>query len=157
MRWQVIKKLNPEQFKRLVEVKPNTFSTMVAEAKRIGALEGKTQKGKRRGPKEKMHWYDKVLMLLMYYREYRTFAHIAATYNISEAQCCGIITTLEKCLIKSKLFHLPGKKKLNDSDTKWEIVVVDVSEHSIERPKKIEAVLLREKEKTYLKKPSSSV
>ena len=111
-------------------VRPFTFSTMVSEAKRIGALEGKTQKGKRRGPKEKMHWYDKVLMLLMYYRENRTFAHIAATYNMSEAQCWRIITTLEKWLIKSKLFHLPGKKKLNDSDTKWKVVVVDVSEHA---------------------------
>ena len=58
MRWQGIKKLSSEQFKRLTGVKLNTFTIMLAEAKRIGALEGKTQKGKRRGPKEKMHWYD---------------------------------------------------------------------------------------------------
>jgi len=49
---------------------------MVAEAKQICALEAKKTKGKKRGPKEKINWYDKVLMLLMYYREYRTFAHI---------------------------------------------------------------------------------
>jgi len=59
---------------------------MVAEAKRIGTLEAKKTKGKKRGPKEKINWYDKVLMLLMYYREYRTIAHIGITYNISEAQ-----------------------------------------------------------------------
>ena len=128
----------------------------VSAAKPIAVLEGKTQKGKRRGPKEKMHGYDKVLMLLMYYREYRTFADIAATYNISEAQCWRIITTLEKWLIKSELFHLPGKKKLNGSATKWEVVVVNVSEHPIERPKKTAPVLLRKEEKTYLKKPGSS-
>jgi len=69
MRRQVIKKASSEQFKRLVGVKQKTFTTMVAEAKRIGALEAKTQKGKKRGRKEKMHWYDKVLTLLMYYRE----------------------------------------------------------------------------------------
>lgn len=119
----------------------------VLAAKRIAVLEGKTQKGKRRGPKEKMHGYDKILMLLMYYREYRTFAHIAATYNISEAQCWRIITTLEKWLIKSELFHLPGKKKLNGSATKWEVVVVDVSEHPIERPKKNSASITQERRK----------
>ena len=41
-------------------------------------------KGKRRGSKSKLSNYDKVLMMLMYYREYRTYAHIGSTYNISE-------------------------------------------------------------------------
>jgi hypothetical protein len=72
----------------------------------------------------------------MYYREYRTFAHIGSTYNISESQCWRIITTLEIWLIKSDLFRLPGKKKLTQSDVEWDVVVVDVSEHAIERPKK---------------------
>jgi|ERR1700722_1687327 len=112
MKWNTAKKLSPEQFKRLVGVKPATFEDMVSEAKRISKLQSKKIKGKKRGPKEKLSWRDKVLMMLMYYREYRTFAHIAASYNISEAQCWRIITTIERCLIKSKLFHLPGKKTL---------------------------------------------
>ena len=95
-------------------------------------------------------------MLLMYYREYRTFAHIAVSYNISEAQCWLIITTLEKGLIKSDLFHLPGKKMLTESDVEWEVVVVDVSEHLIERPKKTAAVLFREKEEAFPKKSVSN-
>ena len=36
----------------------------------------------------------------------------------------------------------------------WDVVVVDVSEHPIESPKKTEAVLFRQKEKTYAQKPS---
>ena len=36
----------------------------------------------------------------------------------------------------------------------WEIVVVDVSEHPIERPKKTTAILFWEEEKTFLKKSS---
>jgi len=136
MKWNTVKKLSPEQFKRLVGVKPTTFEEMVSEAKRISKLQPKKIKGKKRGPKEKLSWRDKVLMMLMYYREYRTFAHIAASYNISEAQCWRIITTIERCLIKSKLFHLPGKKALTKSDVEWEVVIVDVSEHPIERPKK---------------------
>lgn len=69
---------------------------MAAEAKRIAAIEAKKTKGKKRGPKERINWYDKVLMLLMYYREYRTFAHIGLAYNLSEAQSWRIITTLER-------------------------------------------------------------
>jgi hypothetical protein len=136
MKWNIAKKLRPEHFKRLVGVQPNTFETMVSEAKRISKLQPQKVKGKKRGPKGKLSWRDKVLMMLMYYREYRTFAHIAASYNISEAQCWRIITTMEQYLIKSKLFHLPGKKTLTKSDMEWEVVIVDVSEHPIERPKK---------------------
>ena len=136
MKWNTVKNLSPSQFKRLVGVKPTTFEEMVSQAKRISKLQSKKIKGKKRGPKEKLGFRDKVLMMLMYYREYRTFAHIAASYNISEAQCWRIVTTMEHYLIKSELFHLPGKKALLKSDVEWEVVIVDVSEHPIERPKK---------------------
>jgi hypothetical protein len=148
MRWQTVKKLKPEQFKRLVGVHYETFGKMVLEAKRISAIQPKKVAGKKRGPKEKMNWYDKTLMMLMYYREYRTFAHIGSTYNISEAQCWRIITTLETRLIKSELFHLPGKKKLTQNDVEWDVVVVDVSEHAIERPKKNNAAIIPGKRKS---------
>ena len=147
MKWNTVKKLSPDQFKRLVGVKPITFEEMVSEAKRINKLQPKKINGKKRGPKEKLGWRDKVLMMLMYYREYRTFAHIAASYNISEAQCWRIITTLEQRLIKSELFHLPGKKALTKSDVEWEVVIVDVSEHPIERPKKNNGNIIQGKEK----------
>jgi hypothetical protein len=136
MKWIATKKLTDNQFKRLVGVQRETLEKMVVVVKTIAANEPKKISGKKRGPKEKYGWYDKILMLLMYYREYRTFAHIAADYGISEAQCWRIITTLERWLIKSKLFHLPGKKKLTQSEVSWEVVLVDVSEHPIERPKK---------------------
>ena len=150
MKWESVKKLNPGQFKRLVGVKPKTFEEMVLEAKRISQFRRKKVKGKKRGPKEKLSWRDKVLMMLMYYREYRTFAHIAASYNISEAQCWRIITSLERYLIKSELFHLPGKKTLTKSDVEWEVVIVDVSEHPIERPKKNNGNIIRGKRKNIL-------
>lgn len=136
MRWQVLKNHSEANFKRLVGVKRETYEKMVSEVKRINSLQAQKQTGKKRGPKVKLTWYDKVLMMLMYYLEYRTFAHIAADYNISEAQCWRIVTTLERWLIKSELFHLPGRKKLTESDVEWDVVLVDVSEHPIERPKK---------------------
>ena len=148
MRWQTVKKFKPEQFKRLVGVHYETFVKMVSEAKRISSIQPKKVKGKKRGPKEKMNWYDKTLMMLMYYREYRTFAHIGSTYNISEAQCWRIITALETWLIKSELFRLPGKKKLTQSDVEWDVVVVDVSEHAIERPKKNSVDIIQAKKRS---------
>lgn len=147
MRWQTVKRLSPAHFKRLVGVKHETFEKMVSEAKRIDVQQPKKVSGKKRGPKERINWYDKTLMMLMYYREYRTFAHIGATYNISEAQCWRIVTTLERLLIKSKLFHLPGKKKLTQSEMDWEVVIVDVSEHPIERPKKNNGGIIQGKRK----------
>lgn len=148
MRWQIIKKQNDSNFKRLVGVQRDTYEKMVSEVKRINSLQPKKVIGKKRGPKDKLNWYDKVLMMLMYYREYRTFAHIAASYNISEAQCWRIVTTLEKWLIKSEIFHLPGKKTLSSSDVEWEVVLVDVSEHSIERPKKNKSIITQAKRKS---------
>ncbi len=148
MRWQTVKNLSEEQFKRLVGVKPATIEKMVSEAKRISKIKTKKIAGKKRGPKEKLNWYDKVLMMLMYYREYRTFAHVGSSYNISEAQCWRIVTTLVQWLIKSKLFHVPGKRKLIQSDVEWDVVIVDVSEHPIERPKKNRDAIIQEKRKS---------
>ena len=54
---------------------------------------------------------------------------------------------MERWLIKSNLFHLPGKKKLTASDTEWEVVIVDVSEHPIERPKKNNGSIIQGKRK----------
>jgi hypothetical protein len=88
------------------------------------------------------------------HREYRTFAHVGASYHISEAQCWRIVTTLERWLLKSRLFHVPGKRKLTQRDMEWEVAIVDVSEHPIERPKKTTAVLFRKKEEAYAQKPS---
>ena len=150
MKWKTAKQFSPEQFKRLFGVQPETFEEMVSEAKRISKLQKKKGTGKKRGPKDKLTWRDKVLMLLMYYREYRTFAHIGASYNISESQCWRIITSIEKWLIKSEKFHLPGRKMLTESDVEWEVVIVDVAEHPIERPKKSNGNIIQEKRKNTL-------
>lgn len=126
---------NESTFKRLVGVSKDTFTQMVSESIRLQPLSKHKVQGKMRGPKPKLSFEDKVLMLLMYYREYRTFLHIATTFGVSEAQCWRIITGLEKILIKSHLFHVKGKKRLLSEDS-FEIVLMDVAESPIERPKK---------------------
>lgn len=135
MKWEDIKNYKPPVFKRLTGVSKETFMMMSFEVNRLSPASIHKIQGAKRGPKPKLSTEDKLLMMLMYYREYRTFLHISADYGISEAQCWRIITSLEQLLIKSKLFHLPGKKVLQQANS-FEIVLVDVAESPIERPKK---------------------
>ena len=136
MKWKNVKQLKSERFKRLVGVTRETFDAMVSEYKRLQPVSVHKVPGKKRGPKATLRKEDELLMMLMYYREYRTFYHIAGDYSMSETQCWRIITKAEKLLIKSGLFHLPGKKKLTGEKIEWEVVLIDASEHHIERPKK---------------------
>ena len=57
--------------------------------------------------------------------------------------------------MRSGEFRLPGKKALQPSDTLIEIVLVDVSEQPIERPKKAKTTLQRQKEAAHAKSPSN--
>lgn len=146
MQWKKAKQLRPSEFKRLVGVNRETFDRMVSEAIRLTRKPRSKKRGKKRGRKEKLSKQDQILMLLMYYREYRPFFHTGSSFGISETQCWRIITRLEQLLIKSNLFHIPGKKRLM-SDIDWKVILVDVSEHPIERPKKNNEDIIQEKRK----------
>ena len=146
MKWEEIKEYKPPIFKRLTGVSKETFLVLSSEANRLAPPSIHKIQGKKRGPKPKLIIEDKLLMMLMYYREYRTFLHISSDYGISETQCWRIIASLERLLIKSKLFHLPGKKVLQQANS-FEIVLVDVAESPIERPKKNNENTILEKRK----------
>jgi len=79
---------------------------------------------------------DKLLMACQYWREYRTYLHIAATYGTTKGNVSKIVRQVENVLIKSGKFSLPGKKKLTQTDVQFEMVVIDASESPIYRPKK---------------------
>lgn len=81
MKWESVKRLKKKEFKRLVGVDPNTFNTMVSEIKKLSEPSKHKISGKKRGPKPKLSKEDELLMLLMYYQEYRTFFHIGADYH----------------------------------------------------------------------------
>ncbi len=53
---------------------------------------------------------------------------------MSESNVCRIVHKIENILIKSRQFRLPGKKKLWQSSSEEEVVVIDVMESQIERP-----------------------
>ncbi len=93
------------------------------------------------GRPTKLSRADQLLMTLMYLREYRTQFHIVETYEVSEATVSRTIKKVEDTLMQSGEFTLPGKKELQDSETTIEIIVVDVAEQPIERPKKSKEAL----------------
>jgi hypothetical protein len=66
---------------------------------------------------------------------------IAQSWRVNESTAYRLIRKVEECLIKSRVFRLPGKKKLLKSKHEIEVVVVDVTETPIERPKKTKTLL----------------
>jgi len=127
MRYEDIKDWKDTDYKRLTGVKHETFEKMLAVLERELPNFGRPSKLSRA---------DQLLMTLMYWREYRTQFHIAGSYGLSEATVCRTINKVEDALVRSGEFKLPGKKVLQPSDTLIEVILVDVSEQPIERPKK---------------------
>src|SRR4029077_1062979 len=133
MKWETLKHKKESDFKRLVGVTPAVFKKMVKAEKEKSKR--KKQK-KKRGRPFKMSEEDRVLMTLMYWREYRTIFHIGGSFGISEAAVCRTINRVENILSKSKGFKLPGKKKLSKPNQEFEVIIMDATESPIERPKK---------------------
>ncbi len=55
---------------------------------------------------------------------------------MDESTAFRIVRKVEDILIKSSRFRLPGKKKLLESEAETKVIVIDVTESTIERPKK---------------------
>jgi hypothetical protein len=127
MRYETIEHLKDTDFKRLTGVERETFEQMLKVVEKEWRDFGRPPKLSRA---------DQLLLTLMYWREYRTEFHIAQSYGISEATVCRTIHKVEDALVRSKQFRLPGKKALQPSETVFEVVLVDVSEQPVERPKK---------------------
>jgi hypothetical protein len=131
MFYKEIENLKPALFKRLTGVKKEVFLKML---ECITNYKEKNRKHATRGKPPRLSYSDKLLLMLMYYREYRSQFHIGITYGIAESTVCEIIDEMENILIQDKGFHLPGKKVLRENT--FELVLVDVTESPVERPKK---------------------
>jgi hypothetical protein len=128
-----IEKISSWQFKRLTGVRREVFEQMLEALTRAKAA---SRKHPGRGTPPKLSNADKLLLLLMYCREYRTQFHIGVSYGISESRGCEMIKETEGILIKDSRFHLPGKKSLVKEENHFEVVLMDVTESPVERPEK---------------------
>lgn len=72
---------------------------------------------------------------------------------MSEATVCRTVIKFENVLIKDNRFHLPGKKVLRETETVFEVVLIDATECPCERPKKNNGVTTLAKRSVTPKKP----
>lgn len=131
MKWKNLQSLSEKQFRRITGVKRKTFGKMLEIVMKADKI--KKAKG---GRPNNLVIEDRLLMTLEYLREYRTYAHMGASYGLSESNAFANIRWIEDILVKSKEFRLPGKKALLKSDNEIEVILIDATESPIERPKK---------------------
>lgn len=131
-KYERLQRVKPTEFKRLVGVKPETFEAM---RKVYEPYHG--EKKRQGGRPNALSPAMQVLLMLEYYREYRSMAHMAFDYGISEPTASRIIKEVEGVLLDSGKFSLPGKKALyGDNGVELEYVVIDATECPVQRPKK---------------------
>jgi hypothetical protein len=130
-KYDEVKELNEASFRRLTGVKRCTFEKMLEILQ-----EAHRMKKRRGGRPSKLTVADMLLMALEYLREYRTYFHIGKSYGLSESNAYQCVKWVENTLIRDGTFSLPGKKALLQSETEYEVVLVDVTETPIERPKR---------------------
>ena len=131
MKYKVLLDYDDIKFRRITGVSRQAYAKM-AEILQT-AFDTKHQK---RGRIPKLSVYEMLLAALEYWREYRTYAHIAASYGVHESNIFRTIKWVEDVLIKSGAFSLPGKKALLDDKADYEVILLDCTEQPIERPKK---------------------
>ena len=102
----------------------------------VDVVKADAKKKKKPGRPPKLIIEDKVLMVIQYWREYRTNYHIGLDWGLSESAVWRTVLKIENILIKSRKFSLPGKKELWKMSSEEDLVVMDVMESPIERPKK---------------------
>ena len=128
MRYEKARDLKGKDFKRLCGVKKETFVTMCEVVKEVLGRET-------RGRKSGLTVEDQVLLTLGYWREYRTMFHLGQDFGLHESNVSRIIQKVEDILIKCGKFSLPSKRRLLE-DTGLTYTIVDVTEMTVERPKK---------------------
>ncbi len=130
MKIEKAKQLTARKFKRMTGVSRQTFELM-ADVVKVDA-----QKKKKPGRRPKLIIEDQVLIVIQYWREYRTYYHIGLDWGLSESAVCRTVFKIEDILISSRKFSLPGKKELLKKRSQSDVVVMDVMESPIERPRK---------------------
>ena len=132
MRYEKVKDMKDVDFKRLVGVKRHTFQNMLEVVQVAYDAEHKTKRGR----KPKLAVEDMILLMLSYLRSYATFFETGVNFGVSESTAHRITVWVENVLIANGKFALPSKRVLLTKTSKIEVVIVDVTEQEIERPKK---------------------
>ncbi len=125
-----IEKLREKEYQEIFGVKKETFNKMLEIL-----MQQYNKEHTKGGKPPKLSVLDKLIIMLCYYREYRTMQHIAFDYEVAKSTICESIHWVENTLVKSGVFRLSSKRELC-FDTSIETILIDATEIEIERPKK---------------------
>lgn len=146
---QRLRRLSDGEFQRLLGVKPKTFDAM------LEALKAREGAKKKPGRPADLSLEQQLILTLQFWREYRAYPHLAFEWGVGENTICRTIKRVEDALIRSGAFSLPGRKKAGGAEQAWEVVVLDATEHPIERPQKSSGPSIRGRRSGIRSRPSS--
>lgn len=123
--------LAEEKYLVLFGVRKATFDALLAILER--AYEEMRKKG---GRKRQLSVLDMLIIMLGYYRDYRTMENMAFDYGVHKQRISEAVAWVEQTLIKDGTFSLPSKRELLKANTEIVVAIVDVTECETERPEK---------------------
>jgi len=129
--WEKIEKLDEKKFKLITGVTRDVFNEMLTVLTREYNI--LRSKGGRAGLNPEL----RLTLALEYWREYRSVRHMENDHQISKTKINNAIIWVENTLSESdefKLKELKERFKPSDEDA-IEVILVDVTEQPIERPK----------------------
>lgn len=116
-------------FQRTLGVEAQTYQAM------RGVLVEREAGKKKSGRQAALDLDDQLVLTLSFWREYRTYHHLSLAWEVNERTVRRTVERVEDALIASGRFNLPGRKALQE-DFNLEVVVIDLAESPVERPKK---------------------
>ena len=137
-----VDRISDSKFRRFNGIKKETYFHIVEIIK-----EADKEKKALGGRKNKLSTENQVLLLFKYYRQYVPYFHIGHEYGVSESTAFRIIRWVEEVLAKHPDFKLPGKHTLKKDYSEDDVILIDVTETPIERPKKNKKNTIRERKK----------
>ena len=148
MKWLPISALQGKKFRRYTGIQRRVFDEMV---ECVRSSKAHKRKHPSKGASSTLSIEDQVLLTVMYWREYRSQEQLAVDFDVDQSTVSRTIRESENILIKSGQFSIPGRKSLTSRDGQYEVVIVDVTETPVERPKKTKAQIQWQKEAPHLK------
>jgi len=127
-----IAKMPTGKYKEIFGVEKYVFDRLLRLLEVADVFQRKSTAGR----KSRLSVLDKLVITLMYWREYRTYRHIAFDYGVGKTQIGDAVLWVENTIIASGLCNLKSARELRDNPNKIKIAIIDVTEQEIERPKK---------------------
>jgi hypothetical protein len=131
-KFETIKNQKPDFFLREVGVSLDKFILLLKKITDHIKEQYKKYPLKKRGRKSSLCLEDMLLLTLYYLRHYMTFAQLGKNFGISESYACKIYHRMTSILIN--VLDMKSRNELMNSNL--EVILIDVTEQPIERPKR---------------------